>query len=357
MTSAPITRRGFIGSTLAAGTAAGAAMAGCLPYIASPGMANAQPGNPPNTLRFAWISDTHLDLKPANSRFIERALRAAREVRAMDPPADFLIFGGDLAQFGDPAALELGAQILGQIGIKTYFIPGELDWYRDMGTTWTEMFGQTPWTFDHKAVRFIGLDTVSRAADFWTLRKMSAKQRIMHIASLDGGLGGGWASVGIEQLDYITNALSDWPKDQPIVIFSHNPLYDYYAGWNFWVRDWQLVQEALRPYSNVTNLHGHCHQLVVHAIDGMRFLGMPATSWPWPYAPESVPALTRPIARTGPDDPFAGVGWGNLTFDRAKLELGSEITMWRRDSLAANPESSTAANNSTQIVWPRHTAG
>ena len=98
-------------------------------------------------------------------------MRAFKDVQAMNPPADFLIFGGDLAQLGDPVELQLGAEMLKEVKIKKDFIPGEHDWYLDMGATWNKMFGASPWTFDHKGVRFIGLDTVSRAPDFWTARK------------------------------------------------------------------------------------------------------------------------------------------------------------------------------------------
>ena len=68
----------------------------------------------------------------------------------MDPPADFLIFGGDLAQLGDPVELQVGNEIISELGIEKHFIPGEHDWYLDMGKTWVNMFGASPWTFDHK---------------------------------------------------------------------------------------------------------------------------------------------------------------------------------------------------------------
>ena len=58
--------------------------------------------------KFAWISDTHLYPKDVNTRFVEKATRAVKEVKAMKPAADFLIFGGDLAQLGDPVELDLG---------------------------------------------------------------------------------------------------------------------------------------------------------------------------------------------------------------------------------------------------------
>jgi len=348
-----ISRRVFINKALLGGTAATAALAGWLPRINTFDFAYAQAGKPTETFRFAWISDTHLLPKEVNTRFVEKAVRAVKEIQAMDPPADFLVFGGDLAQLGDPVELELGAEILKEIKAKKYFIPGEHDWYLDMGKTWNKNYGESPWTFDHKGVRFIGLDTVSRAMDFWTARKMSPKERMGAMATLDGGLGGAWAGVGLEQLDFMSRTLSSWPKDAPIVILSHNPLYEYYPPWNFWVRDWQMVHEVLKPYSNVTNLHGHCHQVLYHEIGGMRLVGMLATSWPWPYAPENVPQLTRPMTRVDPGDPFDGVGWGKLTFDPARLRVGEEYMMWRRDVFAEGAPNSGTGDNQTQIIWPR----
>ena len=93
-------------------------------------------------------------------------------------------------------------------------------------------------------------------------------------------------------------------KNTPIVIFSHNPLYEYYPPWNFWVRDWREVHEIVRPYSNVTNVHGHTHQVLYNEIGGMRSIGMLATAWPWPYAPEGVPKMTVPHVRVDPGDPL-----------------------------------------------------
>jgi Icc protein len=130
--------------------------------------------------KFAWISDTHLYPKELNTRFVEKSVRAIKEVQALSPPADFLIFGGDLAQLGDPVELKLGAELLSEIKIKKVFIPGEHDWYLDMGATWNKMFGASPWSFEHKGVRFIGLDTISHAEDFWTSRKLSPKERMGH---------------------------------------------------------------------------------------------------------------------------------------------------------------------------------
>jgi calcineurin-like phosphoesterase family protein len=347
-----ITRRMFLHKSLLTGGAAGAATYGWFPLISTLDFMVGQAGAPQAAFKFAWISDSHLYPKEVNTRFVDKAVRAVKEVQAMNPPADFLIYGGDLAQLGDPVELDLGNDILKEVKIRKVFIPGEHDWYLDMGQKWRALFGQPNWTFDHKGVRFVGLDTVSRGPDYWTAKKMSPKERMGHMATLDGSVAGAWAGVGRDQLDWMNKTLSSWPKDRPIVVFSHNPLYEYYPPWNFWVRDWREVHELLRPYSNVTNIHGHTHQVLYNEIGKMRSIGMLATAWTWPYAPEGVPALTKCMVRVDPGDFFDGVGWSRLTLTTAN-RVENEYMMWRKEVFAETPWDSGCADNENQILHPR----
>ena len=346
--STVMTRRTFLHKSLLYGSA-GAAAYGLFPLLNTIDIAFAADGQ---AFKFAWVSDTHLYPKNVNTRFVEKAAKAFQEVQAMSPPADFLIFGGDLAQLGDPVELQLGADLLKEVKIKKVFIPGEHDWYLDMGATWNKMFGKSPWTFDHKGVRFVGLDTVSRAEDFWTARKMTAKERMGHMATLDGTLGGAWAAVGLEQLKWLNSTLANWPKDKPLVIFTHNPLYEYYPPWNFWVRDWRQVHEVLKPFANVTNIHGHTHQVLYNEIGKVRSIGMLATSWPWPYAPEGVPTLTRPMIRADPGDHLDGVGWSSLAMTSG-ARMDYEYKMWRKEVFAVAPVDSGTDDNRNQVLSPR----
>jgi predicted MPP superfamily phosphohydrolase len=341
------TRRTFLHN--AAKGAGGLAAAGFVPIINTLDLAYAQG----QSFRFAWVSDTHLYPRNVNTRFVDKTVRAFREVQAMNPPADFLMFGGDLAQLGDPVELQLGADLLKEVKIKTYFIPGEHDWYLDMGQTWNRMFGAAPWTFDHKGVRVIGLDTISHAQDFWTSRKFSPRERMGHMATLDGTLGGAWSAVGERQMRYLSTTLANWPKDRPVLLFTHTPLYEYYPAWNFWVRDWRQVHELLAPYTNVTNVHGHTHQVLYNEIGKMRSIGMLATSWPWPYAPEGLPALTKPMIRADPGDHFDGVGWSQLTV-AANGRAENEYRMFGRKQVFADaPVDSGAEDNRNQVLSPR----
>jgi len=342
-----ITRRIFLHKSFLAGTAAGAATYGWFPLINTLDLAFGA-----ETFKFAWISDNHLYPKDVNTRFVDKATRAVKDVQAMSPPADFLIHGGDLAQLGDPVELDLGNDILKELKIRKVYIPGEHDWYLDMGTKWRQLFGQPNWTFDHKGVRFVGLDTVSRGPDYWTVKKMTAKERMGHMATLDGSVAGAWAGVGRDQLEWLGRSLGSWPKDKPVVIFSHNPLYEYYPPWNFWVRDWREVHEVLKPYTNVTNVHGHTHQVLYNEVGRMRSIGMLATSWTWPYPPEGVPVLTKCAVRVDPGDHFDGVGWSRLTMT-ASEKIENEYVMWRKDIFAEAPWDSGCADNVNQVLSPR----
>ncbi len=345
-----ITRRTFLHRSLLGGAGAGAAAFGWFPLINTLDLTLGQGGG---GFKFAWISDTHLYPKEVNTRFVDKATRAVKEVIAMKPAADFLMFGGDLAQLGNPTELDLGNQILNESKLKKYYIPGEHDWYLDMGQKWTKLFGEPNWFFDHKGVRFVGLDTVSRGPDYWTAKKMTPQQRMGHMATLDGSVAGAWAGVGRDQLEWLSSkALSGWGKDKPLVVFSHNPLYEYYPPWNFWVRDWREVHEILAPYGNVTNVHGHVHQVLYNEIGKLRSIGMLATSWPWPYAPEGVPALTKCHIRVDPGDHFDGVGWARLAVN-ASAKLENQYVMWRKDLLAESQVDSSCGDNGNQVLRPR----
>jgi hypothetical protein len=175
-----------------------------------------------------------------------------------------------------------------------------------------------------------------------------------HMATLDGSVAGAWAGLGKEQLAWLDKNLSGFGKNQPIVLFSHNPLYEYYPPWNFWVRDWREVHEILKPYTNVTNIHGHTHQVLYNEIGKMRSIGMLATSWPWPYAPEGVPALTKAMVRADPGNHFDGVGWSRLSAD-AGGAIGNEYVMWRKGGniFAGAAVDSGTGDNDNQILSPR----
>lgn len=280
--------------------------------------------------RVAYISDSHLYEKKLNDRFVNQLMRAVDDVNALDPQPDFVLYGGDLAQLGQPKELELGAQILKNLKVPVRMMVGEHDWYLDMGEKWRDLFGAPNYSFDHKGVHFVVLNSVVEK-DFWTERGLTPMQRMQTVAGLDNGVQSPF-SVGDEQRKWLADDLAKLPATTPLIVFSHSPLYKLYKPWNFWTDDAEQVQAILNKFKNVTVVHGHTHQVLTNRIGNIHFHGMLSTAWPWPYAPEGLPALTVQMSRPDPFNPHDGLGDGVLTVHPDAL-IDKLYNLWNRNPM------------------------
>lgn len=276
---------------------------------------------------FAYISDSHLYDRETNDHFIRQLLRAVDDINNLDPQPDFVLYGGDLAQLGQKAELELGAQILRNVKAPLKMMVGEHDWFLDMGEKWRELFGDETYSFDHKGVHFVTLMSVNEQ-DFWSQRGMTPMERMKTVAGLDNGIQSRF-EVGKAQRAWLKQDLEKYSNETPVVVFSHSPLYKYYRPWNFWTEDAEEVQALLQRFKNVTVLHGHTHQVLTHQIGNIQFHGMLSTAWPWPYAPEGLPELTVQMGRPNPFDPNDGMGTGTMTVHPDNL-VDKLYNLWNR---------------------------
>jgi Icc protein len=278
--------------------------------------------------RFAYVSDTHLYTRGLNDRFVRSAIKAVEDANALDPQPDFVLFGGDLAQLGQKAELDLGAEILKTLKAPMKIMVGEHDWFFDMGEHWQSLFGSPFYSFDHKGVHFVTIMSV-READFWTARGMTPMERMQTVAGLDNGTQSRF-EVGAEGRAWLQRDLAKIDKTTPVIVFSHSPLYKYYENWNFWTDDAEQVQAILAKFDNVTVIHGHTHQMLFNRIGNINFYGMLSTAWPWPYAPEGLPALTVQMNRADPFNAFDGCGDGR--FDMLASGMVDKLySLWNRD--------------------------
>ncbi len=259
---------------------------------------------------FAYISDSHLLVtnQGKEHRFARALIKAVDDVNAMNPQPDFILFGGDLAQLGKNDELELGKEILLDLKAPVKMMVGEHDWYLDMGTKWRELFGEPTYSFDHKGVHFVVLNSVI-VEDYWTGPGLTPMERMLAMAQLDNPEGRPF-TVGEEQRAWLKNNLSNVDKKTPVVIFSHSPLYKLYRNWNFWTDDAEEVQKILGRFKNVTVIHGHTHQVLTNRIKNISIHGVLSTAWPWPYAPKGTPKYTSKMFRSDPFNNFDGCGWG-----------------------------------------------
>ena len=279
---------------------------------------------------FAYISDSHLYVKKTNERFVRQLLRAVDDVNSLNPQPDFVFYGGDLAQLGRKEELDLGAQILKSLKAPLHMMVGEHDWFFDMGQRWNELFGPQTYSFDHKGVHFVVLMSVQEK-DFWSARGMSPAERMHTVAGLDNAVQSAF-EVGAPQREWLRKDLEKVATSTPLIVFSHSPLYKLYRPWNFWTDDAEDVQALLQRFDRVTVLHGHTHQVLTNRIGNIQFHGMLSTAWPWPYAPEGLPALTVQMNRPNPFDSNDGLGDGSVTVHADGL-VDKLYNLWNRNPM------------------------
>lgn len=286
--------------------------------------------NPETSFNFAYISDTHLYERKLNQRFVRAALKAICDVNALDPQPDFVLFGGDLAQLGQPGDLAEGAELLKALKPKLYMTVGEHDWYFDLGEGWRTRFGKDVYSFDHKGVHFVVLNSVL-VEDYWSGPKMTAMERMIAMAQLDNPNTPPF-TVGAEQRDWLQKDVAAVSKETPVIVFSHSPLYKIYRAWNFWTEDAEEVQKLLSSFRSVTVIHGHTHQMLSQRIGNIHFHGMLSTAWPWPYAPEGLPKLTVRMNRADPFDEFDGCGHGRANVLK-QGHVDKDYNLWSRNPI------------------------
>lgn len=286
----------------------------------------------PQNFTFAYISDSHLT-HIKGREFVRNwdrgLLRAVAEVNLMYPKPDFVVYGGDIAQLGKKEEIDHGLQMLSAVRNKMYFVMGEHDYYFDLGKYWESQLGPQWYSFDHKGVHFVVLNSILTYHDWTYDRWPSAKERMHQMARLDNPQGSPFM-VGEQQRQWMKNDLAKVDKATPIVVLSHSPLYKIYKGWNFWTEDAEQVQALLKPFNKVTVIHGHVHQVLYNQIGNISFYAAMSTAWPWPYPTTysqvrpMVPKLTVFMDRADPFHERDGTGWAfmNLADGRVDTHYG-----------------------------------
>jgi calcineurin-like phosphoesterase family protein len=235
---------------------------------------------------FVQLSDTHWGFTgdAANPEAKNTLKKAVAAVNSLTMQPDFIVFTGDLTHTTDDAQLRrqrMGEfrDIVKELKVKTLrLMPGEHDASLDNGAAFKEFFGDTHYSFDHKGVHFLVLDNVSDPA----------------------------AKVGDEQIGWLKQDLAKLDKAQPIVVFTHRPLFDLYPDWDWATRDGNAVIDALMPYQHVTVFYGHIHQEHHQMTGHIAHHAAKSLIFPLP-APGSQPKRT-PLPWDA-SAPFKGMGW------------------------------------------------
>ena len=323
--------------------------------------------DPLQNFTFAYISDSHIQHIKGN-KFVHNwdrgLIRAVAETNLLTPKPDFIIYGGDLAQLGNKPELDHGAEILSALKQKIYYVMGEHDYYLDLGEYWSKLFGPQYYSFDHKGVHFVVLNSIL-TTDEWTFKRWpTAEQRMLEMAGLDNPNGSPFM-VGDKQRDWLKKDLDKVDKATPLVVLSHSPLQKIYKGWNFWTDDAEQVQALLQPFNKVTVLYGHVHQIQYNQIGNISFSSVMATAWPWPYpstyaqAEQYLPRLTVPMNRADPFFERDATGWQFINLATGNVDVhyklhNNQVRTVAYNAQTGRPEDRTYQAENSRIPPQNH---
>ncbi len=216
---------------------------------------------------FLQLSDTHWGFQgPANPEAELTLRETVSRINAVETQPDLIVFTGDLTHTTDDpkerrARLAQFKEIVSELKVRSLrFLPGEHDAASDRGEAFVEALGPTHYSFDHKGVHFVALDNASDPA----------------------GL------VGDAQLEWLDRDLSRLPRETPIVVLAHRPLFDLYPAWDWATTDGARVLGVLEERPNVTVFYGHIHQEHHHVTGTIAHHSARSLVFPLP-APGSAP--------------------------------------------------------------------
>jgi plastocyanin len=234
---------------------------------ASAGMAHGATG----ALRFAQISDSHIGFdKAANADVIGTLRDAVAKIKAASDPPAFVLHTGDLTHLSKPAEFDTLQQVLSELSVPIFYVPGEHDVLEDDGKSFLERFGQGTtgdgWhSFDHSGVHFVAL---------------------VNVVNLKAG---GLGNLGDEQLEWLERDLKRVSSSTPVVVFAHIPLWSVYPDWGWGTDDSARALSSLRRFGSVSVLNGHIHQVMQKVEGHITFHTAMSTAFPQP-APGAAPS-------------------------------------------------------------------
>jgi 3',5'-cyclic-AMP phosphodiesterase len=222
-------------------------------------------------LRFVQISDSHIGFdKPANTDVTATLRAAVAKIKAAPEQPSFVLHTGDLTHLSKPSEFDTLQQVLAELSLPVFYVPGEHDVLEDDGKSYLQRFGKgtqgAGWhSFDQGGVHFIGL---------------------VNVANLKAG---GLGTLGVEQLEWLEKDVKRLSSSTPIVVFAHIPLWSVYPEWGWGTDDSAQALSYLKRFGSVSVLNGHIHQ-VMHKVEGhVSFHTAMSTAFPQP-APGSAPS-------------------------------------------------------------------
>lgn len=185
--------------------------------------------------KFALITDTHIG-SPNNNEDLQRTVD---DINQNMPEIEFAIVSGDVTEFGSDKELTIAKNILDQLNVPTYTIPGNHDsnWSESGTNSFLTIFGTETFGFEHNGYKFFGLPSGPNM-------RMSPGQ------------------IPREGITWFNEQLEQTDKETPIIFVNHYPMDNS-------LNNWFEVMDALKPYNVKAMLCGHGHNNRAYNFEGI----------------------------------------------------------------------------------------
>lgn len=184
--------------------------------------------------KFAHVSDTHIGAGTAE----EDLNRTVADINSQDS-LDFVIVTGDITEMGTNKELALAKDILEELEIPYYVVPGNHDtgWSESGGVTFIKEFGYDKFTFEHEGYKFIGCASGP------------------YVRMSDG-------HIPRDAIVWLDEVLKKTPKDQPVIFVNHYPIDNS-------LDNWFEITERLKEYNTQFAICGHGHRNKAFDFEGI----------------------------------------------------------------------------------------
>lgn len=232
----------------------------------------------PEPFSFLFLTDSHTQPELDAARGTELAMKKARALHGID----FAIQGGDHVYDANAVprtratqVFDLYSKIEQDLSLKVHHTLGNHDLFAiaaapaDARTMFTERFGPTYHSFDHKGVHFVVLDSIGITPGGWEPR------------------------VDQAQLDWLTQDLAALRSGAPVVVSTHVPLVtaiaSYTAGKGRFVlpeySNGPQILKLLEAHNTLAVLQGHTHVNETVLWRGIPFITSGAVCGNWWHGP------------------------------------------------------------------------
>ena len=229
----------------------------------------AKPASPeivePTGFLMFQITDTHWGYKGAANPDPTAAFeRSVAEIARWPNRPELVVHTGDVTHMTTDAGerlarLQAAKALLGKLGTELLVIPGEHDAAADRGEAFQRVFGVTHQARELHGVYMIALDNVSDPK----------------------------GAIGDEQLAWLEREVAKVPKDRPLLVFTHRPLFSLAQPWDWFTQDGDRALAILDSHPNTTIFYGHIHQAHLHKTNSILHIATRSLVFPLP-APMSV---------------------------------------------------------------------